>query len=178
MKIHIIKPYSTDKNLGKAYNESVNLIPENDWACVMDYDTMFLTPDCGKILHDYVEKYPDVGIFTALTNRIHPLAKEQLLDGQVSENSDIRYHLALAEARRQQLYRLKDINKPISGFLMMFSRETWKENKFNESGKCLGVDNLFSQSVINSGKSVSVMQGLYVFHLYRINDIKNKTHLL
>jgi len=174
--IHILTPYSTEKNLGKAYNNSVNLIPDGDWVCVTDYDVMFLTPDCGVILQEYVNKYPDTGIFTCLTNRIHPLANDQLLN-TVSENTDIKYHISLANEQKKQLYQVKDINHPISGFLMMFSKETWKKSKFTEDKKCLGVDNFFSQSVLKF-KPIRVMLGLYVWHTYRINNITDKSHLL
>lgn len=178
MKVHIITPYSTEKNLGKAYNDAVSLLPDGDWACVTDYDTMFLTPDCGKILHDYVNLYPETGIFTCLTNRIHPLAHFQLLNGVVSDNPNIREHVRIANEQKKALYQVKEVKTQISGFLMMFSRETWVKNPFPENGKCLGVDNFFSKSVLDSGKTIQVMQGLYVFHLYRIFDIKDKSHLL
>jgi len=176
MKVHIMTPYSTEKNLGKAYNEAVSLIPDGDWICVIDYDVMFLSPDCGTILREYVNKYNDTGIFTCLTNRIHPLAPNQLLN-TVSENTDIKHHIILANEQKKLLYNVKDVNHPISGFLMMFSKETWKKHQFTEDKKCLGVDNFFSQSVLKF-KPIRVMLGLYVWHTYRINNITDKSHLL
>lgn len=175
--IHILTPYSNEKNLGKAYNESVSLLPDNSWACVTDYDVMFLTPDCGRILHDYAVKYPETGIFTCLTNRIHPMAKDQLLNG-VSDFTDILIHTKIAQSQREKLYQVKEIDHPISGFLMMFSKKTWVNHNFPEDRKCLGVDNVFSDSVLRSGLKICVMEGLYVWHSYRMENIKDKSHLL
>jgi GT2 family glycosyltransferase len=179
MKVHIVKPYSVEKNLGRAYNEAMKLIPDGDWACLMDYDTMFLTPDCGKILFEYAAHRPNTGIFTCFTNRIHPLAKSQLLNGVVSDNTDVEYHTYLAHAKLKDLYKTTLINHEISGFLMMISKKTWNDVKFSENGKCLGVDNDFSLRVLQSGKNILRMDGMYIWHTYRLkNGIKDKTHLV
>jgi GT2 family glycosyltransferase len=150
----------------------------------MDYDTMFLTPDCGKILHDWAEfysKYPeynyDKTLLTCYTNRIHPLAKDQLLNGYLSEVTDISHHINLAEKQRDQVTCTR-IEHEISGFLMMFSKKLWNEIKFSENGKCLGVDNDFSIRVLEKGYSIARMDNLYVWHTYRLkNGIHNKEHL-
>lgn len=182
MKVHIVKPYSLEKNLGKAYNEAMALIPDGDWACLMDYDTMFLTPDCGQILHEHAkfmdENYNGKVLLTCFANRIHPLAKDQLLTGSLLEETDISYHIHLAEKQREQKTCTR-IEHEISGFLMMISKELWKEIKFTESGKCLGVDNDFSLRVLAKGYMIGRMDNLYVWHTYRLkNGIKDKTHLL
>lgn len=185
MKVHILKPYSLEKNLGKAYNEAMALIPEGDWGCLMDYDTMFLTPDCGQILHEWAEfsererahNYHKV-LYTCFTNRIHPLAKDQLLTGVVLEETDILYHVHLAEKQRGKKTCTR-IDHEISGFLMMISKELWNEVKFDESRKCLGVDNDFSLRVLAKGYMVGRMDNLYVWHTYRLkNGIKDKSHLI
>lgn len=179
MKVHIIKPYSIEKNLGKAYNEAMALIPDGDWACIMDYDTMLLTPDCGHVLHEYVMKYDFAGVFTCFTNRIHPLASNQLLDGQISDNVCMDYHIERAYNQKRMLFQVTPIERPISGFLMMISKQTWNECKFSETGKCLGVDNDFSANILERGKRILRMDGLYVWHTYRLkNGIKDKTHLI
>jgi GT2 family glycosyltransferase len=178
MKVHILKPYDLDKNLGRAYNEAMSMIPEGDWACLMDLDTMFLTPDAGTILTNYAEKYPETGLFTCLTNRIHSLAKQQLVFSEPSEVDSIRYWIKEAERVRESAYFVTTIHREISGFLMMVSKETWNKIKFDEIGKCLGVDNDFSLKVLASGRDIKRMDGLLVWHTYRLRDITNKKHLL
>lgn len=178
MKVHILKPYAIDKNLGRAYNEAMRMIPDGDWACLMDYDTMFLTPDCGKILHEYAEKFPNTGMFTCFTNRIHPLAADQLLKGVLINNTDVQYHLYLAEQQREKLYTVTKLNKLVSGFLMMVNRSTWNDIQFTNDMKCLGVDNDYCARLLDNGRSIVRMDGMYVWHTYRLKDgIQNKDHL-
>jgi GT2 family glycosyltransferase len=178
MNVHILKPYSVEKNLGKAYNEAIKLIPDGDWACLMDYDTMFLTPDCGKILYDYAEMFPFVGMFTCLTNRIHPLSPDQLYNGELNEDTDVRTHIRIAEKVKSDLYDTTTLNKAVSGFLMMVKKTTWNDIQFSEDKKCLGVDNDFCFRLLDNGRSIVRMDGLYIFHTYRLqNGIGNKEHL-
>jgi GT2 family glycosyltransferase len=178
MNIHIIKPYSIEKNLGKAYNESMRLIPDEDWACIMDYDTMFLTPDCGKILHEYVKGYSFAGMLTCFTNRIHPLS-EQLYEQHVSANADINYHTEIAERVKKKLYTVTVLSGPVSGFLMLISKKTWNEIKFSETSLCLGVDTDYYHRLKVADKAILRMDGLYIWHTYRLkNGIKDKTHLV
>jgi GT2 family glycosyltransferase len=174
--IEIFKPYSIEKNLGKAYNQAMSLLPDDYWACLMDYDTMFLTPDCGAILHEYAKLLPDAGLLTCYTNRIHPLADQQLLNG-VSENFDVKFHQQIAFKQKAELYKFTKLEREVSGFLMLISKKTWNEVKFNESGACLGVDNDYCFRLFDAGKSIYRMDGLYIWHSYRMNDIRDKSHL-
>lgn len=176
--IHIKIPFAEDKNLGRAYNKAFEDVDERDWVCLMDHDVMFLTPDAINIMYEYVRSYHDAGIFTCYTNRIHPLSSDQLLNGQVSENTSIDYHMQLAYNQKRFGVSVTEINHMISGFLMLVSRRTWNKVKFPEFGKCLGVDNDFSQRVLESGKKIYRMNSIYVWHTYRLaNGITNKEHL-
>ncbi len=173
--IHVCTPYATDKNLGRAYNQAVRDCSA-EWICVIDHDVMFLTPDAITIMHKYVELYPTTGLFTCFTNRIHPLAKAQLL-GDVSDNDSVRFHQAIANNQKIEFPRITEISQPISGFLMLFSRKTWSRIKFRETGECLGVDNQFSGDILAAGLSILRMDALYVWHSYRLDDIRDKSHL-
>lgn len=176
--IQVITPYSLEKNIGKAYNEAMSIIPEDSWACLIDHDVMFLTPDAIFHMHEYVRQNPNTGIFTCFTNRLHKLAKQQLRLGYVSHNYDIKAHLEEAENMKAGLYEATQLNKHISGFLMLISKKTWNEIKFDETGKCLGVDNKFSDAILQSGRKILRMDGIYVWHSYRLlGGVDNKTHL-
>lgn len=178
MKVQVKIPYAEDKNLGRAYNEVFDDVEERDWICLMDHDVLLLTSDAIGLMHEYARSYPETGIFTCLTNRIHPLSKDQLLGGVVSENTDIAFHIDRAEKLRRMGITVTEINHAISGFLMLISKKTWREIKFSESGKCLGVDNDYSQKIIEAGKKIYRMDSVYVFHIYRLmNGITNKDHL-
>jgi len=176
--IHIMKPFRTDKNLGLAYNTALALIPNGDWAVLCDLDTCFLTPDAGSILNEYALRFPDAGLFTCITNRVHPLAVEQLYAGRVSENFDMKHHREIAENQKRHLYNATPINHPISGYLMMIKKEVWNEIKFVEGHGCLGVDNFFSAAILAMGLKILRMDGLYIWHSYRMNNVRDKSHLL
>lgn len=170
-------PYDLDKNLGRAYNKMIQQVPDDEWVCLMDYDVMLLTPDAGLILHNYALRYPD-SLLTCYTNRIHPTSP-QLFNGSLSANYGIRHHIEIANEVKSKLYTVTKINSTISGFLMMFPKSLWKDFKFSENLKCLGVDTDFSTRLIHAGKNIYRMNGCYVFHQYRLmTDPSDKTHLL
>lgn len=91
-------PFRADKDLGRAYNEAFRLIGDDDWICLRDIDTLFLTHDAPNIIEEYVKDFAHqpIGILTCYTNRIG--CKDQLLNGErSSDNADIKHHLNLAE---------------------------------------------------------------------------------
>jgi GT2 family glycosyltransferase len=181
MRIFYCTPFSIEKNLGKVYNEYVqNLTHENDWIFFIDGDVMFLTPDWGNHIQDLVNKYPDVGILTATTNRVGCL--QQCYQGKRSDDLNILNHYKIAKELKENSYwNVKEINRIISGHMFGFSRKTWEEvGGFTENQEILHVDNKFSQKVLQSGKKILLMEGLYVFHFYRLwtDDPKHsKEHL-
>ena len=179
MKIHVCTPFSLEKNLGKAYNEQMSLVGENDWCCFHDYDITFLLPDSIPIMYEYVKRNPDAGILTCYTNRISKLSVPQLLGGKISSDTNIENHIKFAERQKAQLYSVTPITRDISGFLMLISKKTWEDLKFTEDTLCLRVDTIYNRRLREKGKSILRMNGLYVFHIYRmLTGIKNKTHLL
>ena len=178
MNVHICIPYSIEKNLGKAYNETMQRIPDGDAACFIDYDVQMLTPDAGKIIHDYINLYPE-SLLTCYTNRVTTWAKGQLLTGVPSEDTNIRNHIDLAEKQKEHLYKVTPIHNYISGFLMVLTKTFWQKTPFPDNGHCLGIDTMYSKSLKRARLQVLRMDGLYVFHQYRmVNGILNKQHLL
>lgn len=177
--IHILEPYRTDKDLGKAYNDAISLIPDEDWVCVKDIDCMFLTPDAPAMMQKYVELHPNTGVFTCFCNRVSPLAYEQLLGGRVSEESNMLFHIEKAQAQRSIFPKITPILRgEISGYIMLFSKKTWLENKFDEGIGCLAVDTYWSRRIIEQGKSIVRMDGIYIWHTYRLwKAINDKEHL-
>lgn len=176
--IHVLTPYSLGKDLGKAYNQAMQLIPDSDYACLIDYDVLFLLPDTIAHLHEYVRLNPDAALFTSYVNRASPLSKMQLLNGRINEDPNIKNHILLAEKQKQFLYKTTEIKTDISGFLMLLSKRTWNEYKFIENGNCLGIDTEYNRRLRQAGKTILRMEGCYVFHLYRMaKGIFNKEHL-
>lgn len=178
-RVWIRTPFSTEKNLGKAYNEEMAMIPECDAACLIDGDVMFLTPDYGHILNDYHNRYPDA-VLTCWTNRIHELAKGQLLK---DAGDDIRQVIPAARFIKNN-QTVEPIQGTVSGFLLVVPKSVWNKHKFTEENlykpgqpNLLGVDNEFTNRIRRNGVQVLRMNGMLVWHTYRLLD-GSKAHLL
>lgn len=177
MNIKIRIPFRLDKDLGKAYNDEFAGLELDDWLCLIDYDVTFLTPRSIPIMYEYATKYPNTGIFTCFTNRIHPLAVDQLFTGEPSDETNFSLWQMLAIGAESDR-SVTEIKHPISGFLMMIKKRTWMSEKFFEGQGCLGVDNDYSARILQSGRKILRMNGLLVWHSYRLANIKDKSHLL
>lgn len=161
--IYYFSPYDTQKRIGHAHNEMVQLVQDPEaWICITDPDTMFLTPDYGRILEGVVEEFGDrFQLFGCLTNRLG--LKHQLHGGQCSENPDISHHLELARScasdnRVVPCYL-------VAGMFMLFQKKTWSlAGGFRPS---IYFDKQFSAAVINAGGQLGIIQSLYIFHVYR-----------
>jgi len=176
--IHNFIPYclpQEEKNIGKAYNRYMNLIGNNDWACFIDHDAMFTTPDWYNQLYDIIEKNPDYSCFTVVTNRVGNPG--QRFAGIDQNNHDIKYHREIGEIAQQQFYStVKDITSEhlLSGVVILIKKSAWKDaDGFGEQG-FLGIDNYFHAALKKVGKKVGLMKGIYVYHYYRADgkDLK------
>ncbi len=173
-----ISPWRADKDLGKAYNDAFKLIGEDDWLCLRDKDTLFLTHDAPKIIESYVDMLPNAGIFTCYTNRISLSSKHQLLQDKIDDRADMRLHIQIAEMKKQK-FTYTELHSFISGFLMVISKRTWNDHKFKEGAGCLGIDNEYSQRILDAGLKIVRMNSVYLWHSYRLlNGIHSKKHLL
>lgn len=181
MNVHFMTPYRSDKNLGRAYNEAMSLIPDGDGACIRDIDTLFLTPDQPAIIEQYAKEYPG-SVLTCFVNRVSQLSRLQLLGETVSEDSDIRNHIKLAE-QQQEKHRITrsvhEITRDISGTLMVVPKSVWDKVPFPENGGCLGVDTLWNRQVRAVGVKILRMNSVYIWHTYRMSQgVANKKHLM
>ena len=70
MKIHFIVPWSTEKNIGRAYNESMEIVSENDWVCFIDGDAINTTTYFGLNIEKVINENSNYSLFTCYTNRV------------------------------------------------------------------------------------------------------------
>jgi len=159
------------------YNQAFN-VEDNDWVCLIDYDVMFLTHRSIPLMYRYVDAFPEAGMFVCFTNRIHPLAKDQLFLGKPSDDMDVKFWQIIASVQELEPLKVTEIKHEVSGFLMLISKRVWQGLLFSETGKSLGVDNDFSLRLLASGKKIYRMDTLVVWHSYRMKDIRDKSHLL
>jgi len=183
--IYDIIPYSTEKNLGKAYNEAIAALPDDCHVCLRDGDTCWLTPDYGVHLAEYVRLHP-TAVLTCWTNRINEKAEQQFkgTDG-IRECSDFKIHLGVATHFTFDLYDVTPLHGFVSGFCLVFPKSLWQQHKFAEKQvyedrgphNLLGVDNDWTNRVRAAGVPVLRMDGLYIWHTYRLLD-NSKNHLM
>lgn len=178
--IYYFTPYSTEKKLGKAYNNYMQLIPnEGDWACFMDYDAMFTVPNFGHQLESVLKRYPKCGLFTAVANRIG--TNYQQVPNMWNVTDEREHREKGLELQKKYYHICKDITtiSPISGMLILIQKKIWSmAGKFSEELDILGVDNDIHRKVQALGLSVMVMQGVYLYHWYRGGNPEKKEHLL
>lgn len=175
--LHYFQPQQIDGSLGKGYNHYMSILPsDDDWAVLMDYDAMFLYhPE--EMIQKAIKEYPDTELFTCFTNRIGN--KQQLFAGKLNGNADILNHQRIAyQLRNLKMWESTPITIPISGFCMILKKSLWKKFPFPEEKGLLGVDNEFSSRVLKGGKTIRRINGLYMFHFYRLNKgAKDTSHL-
>ena len=172
-------PYDLDKSLANAYNRFMEMLPnDDDFACFIDRDAMFLMPNYGHLLQDIVDNHPECGAFTAKCNRIG--SKWQLANVDW-KNDNIKYHIDQANNvfRKYGLNCTDHANSQLgSGFCILLKKSVWaKIGGFSGDGM-LGVDNNLHLALRTNGERFYLMEGIYLFHWYRGGNQKNKAHLL
>jgi len=186
--IYYFTPYSTEKNLGKAYNQYMRLLPSlDDWGCLMDADTMFLCSDFGTQINEIVNNNPDAGLITCVTNRAG--YHNQRYNDEFSHESDIKKHRLIAIECREKYYsEVNELKSNINGHLLLIKKSTWlKVGGFSENtirdeqadSNLLGLDDNISKKILNNGMKILLMKGVYLFHYYRLNEGEHfRDHLI
>lgn len=179
-RIWYLTPFSTEKNIGKEYNEQISRIPPNDWICIRDGDTIFLSPEnqWGKQISDIIathgNKYDLIG---CVTNRLRSTV--QLHENTFSNNHDMLHHGGIAKALFETKYNsVRGHKQPIAGLFMLFPRKTWDKVKFRENSDTF--DTHFGKDLIKLGGKIGIAEGVYVYHWYRAwseDPLNDKKHL-
>jgi len=169
--IHTHIPYTPKEkgnNLGWAYNNFMELLPEDDWACFLDHDATFTTRYWYHQLQNIIKQNKNIGLYTCLTNRIGQ--HKQLVKGVDKENHDIRYHRKIGNTLQKEYYdtvlEFNNPNQPLSGVVILISKKTWKQVGGFKDG-FLGVDNDIHKKCLDNKIQVGLMAGVYVYHWYR-----------
>ena len=152
------------------------MIPDGSWACFVDGDAMFTTPDFGNQIEEIVLKHSEFDLFTSVTNRVG--TKYQCVEG-TWEIEDMNTHRNIGKMLQlNRRLEIEDITNsaPFSGVLMLVKKSAWtNSSKFKESG-LLGIDNSIHYAIRNIGGRVGLMKGVYVMHYYR-GGVGNDRHL-
>jgi len=167
MKLFTFIAYNTEGNLGKAYNECVELLDDDDWFFFLDHDATFVQRDWYKKVKEIIEKYPQYDLFTTPMNRCG--SPYQLIQGVDKNNHDIRYHREIGKV----LFNIEgeevvDITKSslLSGVTIIGQKKGWDKIGGAKDG-FLGVDNDIHAKYRDHGMRVGLIRSLYVYHWYR-----------
>jgi len=177
--VHHITPARSDKNFGKAINQMIEHLPEDDWICLRDIDTV---PTNHVSFIQQCEDIANKGewdLIGCMTNRLG--LHYQLIDGRISENTDFLHHMEIGnQLAKDHWADVKPCPASIGGIFMMFSKSLWlKVGKFPEGGiviKGKFLDWWISDSVRKIRGKIGIAQGIYLWHTYRIG-LKGKDHL-
>lgn len=162
--------YDTERNLGRAYNQTMERLSPEDWCCFLDHDAVFTTRGWYPQVLRAIAENPRGGLFTAVTNRI---GRKTQIPAGAPTGHDMREHFAFgAKLAEQHGASVRDVTResPISGVVMILSRETWTAMGGFDDG-FFGVDNAAHRDVARIGKRVFLMPGLYVYHWYRADGV-------
>lgn len=182
--IYFFTPYSFEKKLFQAYDDYMNLLPgEEDWACFLDGDTFFFENNFGHQIQDYIDKYPDTGMFTCYSSRC---SYNYMVPKGANQNSDsLMYHRVKSREIYAQLHgHVTEINAHIAGHLICIKKSTWQlirpeMVRVCDGANILGVDTQISNQLLGHGLKIRLMRGIYLFHYYRFAEGKtNKAHLM
>lgn len=160
--ISYIQPFDINCNIGYEYNLRVNDC-QTEWVCITDQDVCFLLNNTKKQIHDIALK-GEFDLYGCLTNRVS--WKHQLYQGKISDDPDIRNHIAIAQKLHDEQYGIVEPTiHLLAGFFMLFRKSAWEQvGGFAEKEKSQVFDKLFSNAIPKRG----IMQGVYVWHSYRL----------
>lgn len=159
-------PFRSDKNLGRAYNEAMALLPDGGWAVLMDHDMHFTTTRWWHQVQAAIAAEPD-GTFTAITNNIasrwqRAAEVDQLPSGRA--NGVWETHARIGRARLENR-DLLDVTATagIGGVVIVISKANWRLiGGFVDGMFC--VDHQMHFALRDAGRRVYLIEGLYVFH--------------
>lgn len=157
--------YDLERNLGRAYREIVARLRPDDHCVFLDHDAIWTTRDWYPLLLEAIKRYPNAGLFGAMTNRIGN--KEQIPPG-VPAGHDMAAHRKFGqELRARYGTEAIDITDKhlLSGVVMCFTAPVLQKLQIVDG--FFGVDNQVHRDVRRMNKRVLLLRGLYVQHWYR-----------
>lgn len=169
--VHHITPARTDKNFGKAINQLIEGLPDNDWVCLRDIDTF--PPDHVRFIEQVEElanNNQGFDLIGCMTNRIG--LNYQLVKGMWDEMDLMKHRDKAKELSEDKSIISLGTSQTVGGVMMLFSKSTWlKVGKFPEGGIKIGnsfIDYHFSMAVARNRGKLGIARGIYLYHNYRI----------
>ena len=182
VNVHYITPAKSDKNYGKAINDLVRNIPENDWICLRDIDTLPVDHVSFIKQCEVIASENKADLISCMTGRLG--LKYQLLDSKFSDNDSIDVEVKKGKYLASKFVNeIELINDTVADIMMLFPKWLWtKAGGFKEGGILINgsmLDYHFCMDCKKVGARIGIAKGIYLFHLYRWGKSrKEKSHLL
>ena len=174
MEIDIKIPWSSDKNLGAAYNRLMQDV--RGWVCFMDHDVLQLNPNWYHMCLGAIKKVgTNAGWITGMTNLI-ACRRQYKLDAPKNHNilKHIRYARKEYERYGDMLCAMPEkIPLAFSGCMILTHRWAWEKVGGFPDG-FTRVDNEYYRRLEHHGYERYVMPGLYMYHVYNGKHEWNK----
>jgi GT2 family glycosyltransferase len=157
--------YDVERNLGRAYREILARLPPEDHCVFLDHDACWTTRDWYKQILKAIERYPDAGLFGAVTNRIGN--KDQVVAGAPSGHDMAPHRIfgkALQDKHGTDATDVTD-GHVLSGVVLCIPSAA--RSVIQIPNGFFGIDNEMHRAVRRAGKRVYLLRGLYVYHWYR-----------
>lgn len=180
--IWFFTPYSFEKKLYDSYDLYMQTISNpDDWGCLMDGDMAFFNSDFGHHLQEYINKYPDTGLFICYASR-SPY-EHQVKPGTNPENDSVKYILNNSlKSYSEDHLKIVEQNKRVCAPLLLIQKKTWTAYRNKIGSKCKAtniqaVDSAISDVLMQAGKKILLMAGVNVYHYFR-HYVNSEKHIL
>jgi len=167
------QPFSLTKDIGEEYNAHCE--GAKDWILILDYDVLILDYRAYFLMEKAIYNEPDC-IFSCYASRIG--YQWQRIWETWSENDSFLHHQKIAKEQADKYPNGE--TRPIqtaAGFFLLFHKSYWERNRFqpkmiDSSGRMF--DRVFCDEAMKKNK-VRLIQGIYVWHTYRLGRKPNDT---
>lgn len=165
------------RDVGLAYNRFMALLAPEDWAVLIDHDTMVCSRAWFPLLETAIAEHPEAGAFVPVTNRLdRKKSGWQLAADPGPLEMNIERHYEAAEKHRLRYganaVDVTDVEeegkgRPFSGFWFAVQKRTWTLIDGAPRG-WRTIDWQIHRRIRAAGKRVFLLPGIYVFHWYRL----------
>ena len=180
--IWFFTPYSFSKKLFEAYDQYMDLVKDpEDWACICDGDMAFMLSDFGHHLQEYIDAYPNTGLFVCYASR-SPYG-HQMKPGINYESDSIKYvYQNTCKIYQEDHLTVIEQNRRIAAPLLLIKKSIWikYKDKISEHASMANiqaVDTAISDVLQRNKEKVLLMAGIQVYHYFRHYSMGEK-HIL
>ena len=174
-------------NLGKAYNNFMSLVKDDDWVLFLDHDILILRPNWYELCINTIKTLRDnnrnPGWITGVTNSIGCLSQ---LASNAPTSMDLEEHIVYSNKLYKQYKDTIVEQKKLvrfSGMFILTSKKAWQSiggfeeeekqitheiGKYKVTFHCnkfLGVDNDYHLKLTKAGYESFILPGLYMYHI-------------